>query len=214
MNGLIKKDLLTIWKKNSSFSLLLMIGGIVLLVYRQSGVGIMMVSIFILPLFGSFEHFELSVADDKWKWDKYAIALPLTKSDIVRSRFYICGAVVLIMFILSLVLNIGAALVLNQFSLYVHIVFSVLGFLVGVLFMCIAIPCGYKFRLQGASVTAVLTMLITGGGVTALAVFDFDVFDITAVQFAIIAVCVTVLSAMLIWVSLKISTFFYAMKYR
>jgi hypothetical protein len=214
MNGLIKKDFITIKKNTSFFTILILLCGTGLFIHLQGGYGVMMLSLFVLPLLGPFEHFGLAIADDKLKWDKYVIALPITKKDIVRSRYYTCGAILIGLSVFSLLLNIIAAMLLNDFALSTHTTFTLFGLFIGVLYMSILMPCCYKWGIQGASISIVLIMLISGVGIVASSAFDINIDNIINAPVAVVLIGAVILAFVLITVSIKISTFVYGMKHK
>ena len=136
MKGLLTKDFLTVKKKYGIARLIMDLAIIAALMIILEGAGSIYISFLLVPLEIASMIITLANSDEQWKWGKYAVALPLSKKQIVTSRYAFAG--------------IGATIGLCTCSKH-HFLFLlsgisiwVLSFLVGSLFLCCAaVPCLY-----------------------------------------------------------------------
>lgn len=87
MKGFLWKDYLTIRKKYGLPRLVLDLAIVAALLILLEGTGALVVSLVLVPLEVTSMVVSLTSFDETWKWEKYAVALPVSKGEIVKSRY-------------------------------------------------------------------------------------------------------------------------------
>ena len=80
MKGLLIKDFLTVKKKYGIARLIMDLAIIAALMIILEGAGSIYISFLLVPLEVASMQITLANSDEQWKWGKYAVALPLSKS--------------------------------------------------------------------------------------------------------------------------------------
>lgn len=170
MTGLITKDLLVFkrcfhWPYRLASTLLLL--GTVLLFPQQGGHYIAL----LLPAMGVAFLTEIVKVDERSDWSGYLPALPVTRREIVLSKYAFCGLLLAACSLLSTALCVAAA-VLGQFPLESLLSDYITGVWFAILMVCFAIPSGFLFKndfCTGAMMIACALMAaVRGMGVDAL----------------------------------------------
>jgi len=174
MRGLIIKDFIAMFKRIRPMNYLLMAAATVFILIYFKGEGALYVAI-LLPVALSGIPKTLMVYDEQCKWDKYAIALPVTKKSIIGSRYLfflmIAVAASVIAFFISVV---SFALFPNDgFSPYLIAVLS--GLLLAIFYGLIAIPAGYSMGSNGGPLAMILTTFILMGAFYVLKRLNIDI---------------------------------------
>lgn len=166
MKGLILKDLLNMKSSLKMFTLMVVIYAVVFIPQGNSsfmaGFTILISTILIVTTMAY---------DDTAKWDKYALTMPLTRKDIVLSKylvmicFSVIGAVVGVVF--TLVAGIFQKnLAILATLLQVGIILSV-----ALIFGSLLLPLMYKFGVEKARLIMILCALLPTGVVILLSQF-------------------------------------------
>lgn len=100
MKGLLTKDFLTIKKKYGLPRVIMDIAIIIALMFILEKSGTIYISFLLIPIEIMSMIISLTTCDEQWKWGKYAVSLPVSKKQIVCSRYACAG-------ILSLIGRIG-----------------------------------------------------------------------------------------------------------
>lgn len=87
MKGLLIKDFLTIKKKYGVPRLIMDVAIIIALMIILGGTGAIYISFLLIPMEVASMVMSLTTCDEQWKWGKYAISLPVSKTQIVKSRY-------------------------------------------------------------------------------------------------------------------------------
>ena len=87
MKGLLIKDFLTIKKKYGVPRLIMDVAIIIALMIILEGTGAIYISFLLIPMEVASMVMSLTTCDEQWKWGKYAISLPVSKTQIVKSRY-------------------------------------------------------------------------------------------------------------------------------
>ncbi len=163
MKGLLLKDFMTISKKIKPINRIILAVAIVLLLTALKGVGAISISI-MLPVFASSLPITLSISDEQWKWDRYAIAMPVTRKKIVESRYVFCLLVICVLSLAAFLVNVGAYFLFREFEFAFYLGMSLAGFVIGVIYLLLIIPAGYILGINGsAAVMMVILFLVAGG---------------------------------------------------
>lgn len=86
MKGLLIKDFLTIKKKYGAPRIAMDIAMIAALMVILHGTGAIYISFLLIPIEVMSMVMSLTTCDQQWKWGKYAVSLPVTKAQIVKSE--------------------------------------------------------------------------------------------------------------------------------
>ena len=105
MKGLLTKDFLTVKKKYGIARLIMDLAIIAALMIILEGAGSIYISFLLVPLEVASMLITLANSDEQWKWGKYAVALPISKRQIVSSRYAFGGIAAIIGLCVALVVN-------------------------------------------------------------------------------------------------------------
>ena len=105
MKGLLTKDFLTVKKKYGIARLIMDFAIIAALMIILEGAGSIYISFLLVPLEVASMLITLANSDEQWKWGKYAVALPLSKKQIVSSRYAFAGIAAIIGLCFALAVN-------------------------------------------------------------------------------------------------------------
>ncbi|OAA84861.1 ABC-2 transporter permease [Clostridium ljungdahlii] len=163
MRGLILKDLYNL-KKTSKF-LIIWIVGFGVLFFQQNNMAFLDGFVVILA---SMLVTNTITYDNMVKWDKYALTMPVTRRDVVLSKY-------LVSTILSLIgAGIAVALCFAQ-GIYKHNldmveIFEATGLVlaVGFLFISIVLPVIYKFGVEKSRIVIFLVFFLAFAGITGI----------------------------------------------
>lgn len=178
MNGLVKKDLITLEKQKFSTIAGLLFTVIVFLILWQ-GMGALLLGALSLPFLTIFTPFTLRASDEQWKWDKYAISLPVSKKQIVASRYLSCCVISAVYFLFALALNIGAYFWFQDHSIPIHLASAFIGFGVSLFFVFLLLPASYARGLEVSVWVLVIIMVIYIGAIVVIRKTSFDIFSLS-----------------------------------
>ena len=88
MKGLLTKDFLTIKKKYGLPRVIMDIAIIIALMFILEKSGTIYISFLLIPIEIMSMIISLTTCDEQWKWGKYAVSLPVSKKQIVCSRYH------------------------------------------------------------------------------------------------------------------------------
>ena len=153
--GLMLKDLLNLRSTIITLIVLLLI-----LVVSLISMGFIMPIYFLMIIFAAILPMTSITMDDIAKWDRYALTMPFTRKDIVRSKY-----VLMIMLIGSAILISGIIFAIsfylmpeNALSFWLIILISA----VGLLYSSFLLPLLYKFGSEKARYIMLLPMILVG----------------------------------------------------
>lgn len=166
MKGLLTKDLLTIQKKYGMKRLVMDIVIIIALMAVLEGTGAIYISFLLIPLEVTSMVISLTTCDEQWKWGKYAISLPVSKTQIVKSRYVFAGSMAFI--------GLGVALIVNTISYFCfpayrfgfYLFITIASFCVALLFLSFTLPSNYSLGVNaGFAAMIILVILIVALGI-------------------------------------------------
>ena len=170
MKGLIIKDLCVL--KNQMKTLLLVLAFFIIFsIFNKDATFIL----FLIPFYMIMIFITTFSYDEFNKWDSYCNSLPLSRKEIVRSKYILFNASSLILLILGII----AALIVPNFienTTFESIFASIIGIAFGIyLVISLLIPFYYKFGSQKGRImlflcVAILALLI--GTITSLDIFN------------------------------------------
>lgn len=167
MKGLIIKDLLQlkVYKKNMIISILLY--SFIIYINMIDNQGETMGETFIMFLFSSYAMATINL-DEKNNSDKYALSLPVTKKELLLSKYILGVSSILIGAILGLVIEcIVGYVCYKTFILSKSLLYPVLLIVLAIsLMQAVQLPCAYKFgsekgRLQTYLYVLALIVLVS-----------------------------------------------------
>lgn len=208
MKGLIQKDFYVMRERIRPLNyILIAIIALGLLFYFQA-VGAMYVALF-LPLFLVGIPKTIMVYDTQCKWDKLAIALPVTRKTIVASRYLFFTLITVAMSIISFGLCVAAGIFFKELTLSLCVKFSVAGFVLALFYGLLTIPTGYAMGTNGGSFTMMFSVVLFLAVAYILKQFRIDLESLALwlANYAII-IGVVVLAIMGV-ISYKLSVRFY-----
>lgn len=164
VKGLIIKDLYNLEKYKVSFLINFVIfAGLVFLSPMILNIfPTMIITYMIMIALSSFSFDEVS------KSEKYILSLPITKKDVVLSKYILVNLLTIISLIIAIILSVVIKYIIKSDIQIIEIIVSGLtGLVVIMSFAFIQIPSIYKFgyekgRINGVMITSIIAICITG----------------------------------------------------
>lgn len=204
MKGLIVKDFLTIKKKYGITRIVMDIAIIVALMAILNGTGAIYISFLLIPIEVMSMVMSLATCDQQWKWGKYVVSLPVSKGQIVKSRYMSALIISGIGLLTAFVVNTITYFCFPQFAYGFYLFISAASFAVTLLFLSFVLPSNYSLgENAGFAVMIILVILLVVLGVwsklTSNAIMQFvvDNFDFSLAIFFTIAIVMWILSCTL-----------------
>ena len=204
MKGLLTKDFLTIRKKYGIPRVAMDIFIIVALMVVLKGTGAIYISFLLIPIEVMSMVMSLATCDQQWKWGKYAISLPVTKAQIVKSRYTFSVILSCVGFIVALMVNTVSYFCFPKYDYGFYLFVAAASFAVTLLFLSFVLPSNYSLgENAGFAVMIILVILLIILGVwsnmtgNAIMQFVVDNFDICLVIFFASAIVIYILSCLL-----------------
>lgn len=165
MKGLLIKDFLTIKKKYGVPRLIMDVAIIIALMIILEGTGAIYISFLLIPMEVASMVMSLTTCDEQWKWGKYAISLPVSKTQIVKSRYAFALILSLVGFAVALGVNTISFICFPayRFGFYVFLSIASLGFTL--LFLSFILPSNYSLGVNAgfaAMIIMVILLIILG----------------------------------------------------
>lgn len=155
MHGLIQKDLYSLRGSLKSILLIMVLFGI-LFIPQAGGISFIAVTVFIMP---SLVISTISM-DDFVKWDKYALTLPLSRKDIVKSKYELLLLLSIIGAIIGLAVTAVYNLVVNQASVEDILMMGVMMVAISIALLGIVMPVIYKFGVEKARILMMVCIFL------------------------------------------------------
>lgn len=166
MRGLLMKDFLTIRKKYGARRLVIDLAIIAALLIALQGTGAVYISLLLIPLEATSMVISLATCDEQWKWGKYVVALPVSKEQVVRSRYAFAGAMALAGFVAALAVNLLSYLCFPAFRLGFYLFVSFVSLCVTLAFLSFVLPSNYSLGVNaGFAAMIVLVVLLVVLGI-------------------------------------------------
>ena len=186
MKGLLTKDLLTVRKKYGIPRLIMDLAIIAALMIALEGAGAVYISLILVPLEAATMVTTLNGCDEQWRWEKYAVALPLSKGEIVTGRYLFAGLSALAGLCVALGVNTLSYFCFPAFRFGFYLFLSGASLCVALLLLAFILPSSYWRGVNaGFAVMFLLVILLVVLGVwsqvTGNAVMEFivDHFDLS-----------------------------------
>ncbi|WP_338212230.1 ABC-2 transporter permease [Lactobacillus juensis] len=164
MRGLLYKDFQLILNKLSVKSRLLIILVLLLVTIFGRESGTIFLSI-MGPIGLASIPTGLLVADQESGWNRFVGVFPIPKRNIVLARYIFCISLIVFISFITLILSIATALIFQQFSLQIHIIISIVGLLIGIMYVVLILPAVYASGTFGSTIVNILVLVLIMGGV-------------------------------------------------
>lgn len=188
MKGLMTKDFLTVKKKYGLTRLIMDFAIITALMIILEGAGAIYISFLLVPLEVASMLITLANSDEQWKWGKYAVALPVSKKQIVSSRYAFAGIAAIIGLCVSLIVNTISYFCFPTYRFGFYLFIAVASFCVVLLFLAFILPSNYWMGVNaGFAVMFIMIILLVVLGIwskmtnNAIIGFIVDNFDLSVV---------------------------------
>lgn len=185
MKGLMTKDFLTVKKKYGVTRLIMDFAIITALMLILEGAGAIYISFLLVPLEVASMLITLANFDEQWKWGKYAVALPVSKKQIVSSRYAFGGIAAIIGLCVSLIVNTISYFCFPAYRFGFYLFIAVASFCVVLLFLAFILPFNYWMGVNaGFAVMFIMIILLVVLGIwskmtnNAIMGFIVDNFDL------------------------------------
>lgn len=162
MSGLLYKDFQLILNKVSVKSRLLIILILLLVTVFGRESGTIFLSI-MGPIGLASIPTGLLVADQESGWNRFVGVFPIPKRNIVLARYIICISLIVFISFITLILSIATALIFQQFSLQIHIMISIVGLLIGIMYVVLLLPAVYASGTFGSTIVNILVLVLIMG---------------------------------------------------
>lgn len=166
MIGLIIKDVLNLRKHTKAYL-------IILIFYFAIGIAnedFSMVSSMIALIAAMMPITAMSY-DERSKWDRYALTMPLSRGSIVVSK-YLLGLIFLITaFIITMLFN----LLFSKIQLTENILTNLITFSAGIIIMSVIFPILFKFGIEKGRILMMLVLFAPTGIILLLTKFGFEI---------------------------------------
>ena len=151
MAGLIYKDLVNLKAQAKVMGILIIVYGVIALTSDNTVMLGAMLSVLaaMLPI-------TAMAYDDKAKWDKYAMTMPVSRKDLVLSKYFLGGGFILIAFGLNVAFNLVVGIMAMEDI--IPIALMLLG--AGLFFMAVTLPLMFKFGVEKGR-TAMFILIAT-----------------------------------------------------
>lgn len=207
MKGLLTKDFLTIRKKYGIPRVVMDIFIIIALMFVLKGTGAIYISFLLIPIEVMSMVMSLATCDQQWKWGKYAVSLPVTKAQIVKSRYTFAVIVACVGFLVSLAVNTVSYFCYPKYEYGFYLFVAAASLAITLLFLSFVLPSNYSLgENAGFAVMIILVVLLIVLGVwsnmtgNAIMRFVVDNFDMCLLIFFGATVFIGILSCTLsIW---------------
>ena len=151
--------------------------------------GTIFINFLLIPLEAASMLIILTNCDEQWKWGKYAAALPVSKKQIVGSRYMFAGISALCGFCAALAVNVISYLCFRTYDFGYYLFLSAASFWVVLLFLYFILPSNYWLGVNaGFAVMFVLLILVIAAGVWAKFA-DHGILEAVGSHFYVFFVC-------------------------
>ena len=213
MKGLFAKDLLTVRKKYGIARLMVDIAIMAAMMLVLEDKGAFFISFLLLPLEIMSIVITLATCDEQWKWGKYAISLPVSKTQIVSSRYGFAALLSGAGLVVSLIVNTVSYFYFPMYAYGFYIFAAFAGFAVTLLFLAFILPSNYSLGVNAGFVIMLVMLGVilllgfwSGKNENAISMFIVDNFEFCIGLSALTILMVCILSYVL-------SVFFFKRKH-
>lgn len=174
MKGLIIKDFITMFKRIRPMNYLLIAAATVFILIYFKGEGALYVAVF-LPVVLSGVPKTLMVYDEQCKWDKYAIALPMTRKSIIGSRYLFFLMTAVAASVIAFFISVISCIFFPNEGFSPYLIAGISGLLLAIFYGMITIPAGYSMGTNGGPLAMLLTTFLLMGAFYVLKRLNVDI---------------------------------------
>lgn len=158
MKGLIKKDLLLLKSQLKSYLVIVLVFAIVSFMSNDN------TFITLLPILGVMLIISTLSFDNYYKWDAFALTLPLSRKDNVKSKYILAILITLTFIVFStcilIAFNTIKGFPINAFNIITLMCGSLLGASIAT---SISLPLMYKFGSENGRMIMIIMVFAIGG---------------------------------------------------
>lgn len=154
MKGLILKDLLNLKSTFKMLGVMMLFFAVVFLPQGNGAIFGIIIMMFAMMVVTTIS------CDDLAKWDAYALTMPVTRAEMVLSKYLVMVLLNTLGAVLSLIIGIVGSFLMNQsFDLEILVIVGLV-YLIAFIFGSLIIPLIYKFGTEKARLMLFLCALI------------------------------------------------------
>ena len=176
MKGLILKDLMNLRRYSRTIWAIIALYAVMMVTMDNVNfLGGMIILLFTMMSVTSFSYDSLA------KWERYAVTLPLSRAQIVRSKYVLS----LILALMGALISLIAAVVFSFFkpgNLLESVLSAYVLFIIALFFMAVLLPLIYKFGVEKSRIMIILVAAAPTAAVVALGQMGIKLPDISTVQ--------------------------------
>lgn len=160
--------------------------------------GTIYISFLLIPIEIMSMIISLTTCDEQWKWGKYAVSLPVSKKQIVCSRYACAGILSLIGFVVALIVNSASYILFPQYAYGFYLFMSCASFALTLLFLAFVLPSNYSLGVNAGFATMFILIILlvvlglwtkaTNNSIMWFVVENFEV-SIAIAGVSVVAIC-------------------------
>lgn len=158
MRGLIYKDFAIFCKCMNKKMIAIEVGFTVLLILGAGRYGGLLASV-LFAIFVGIQNVMSITSDDKVRWKKYQMAMPLGEFSVVASKYISVLCTLGISVLGSTVLNLLSGVVYQNFDIFVWGLAILISIFVPLIWTGISLPFAYWFGVQSAQVMGIIVVI-------------------------------------------------------
>ncbi len=160
MKGLLTKDFLTLKKKYGITRVIIDLAIMSALMIVLESTGSIYISFLLLPLEITSMIISLTTCDEEWKWNKYAISLPITKTKIVKSRYLLAGILSLTGLLIAILVNTISYFCFPKYKYGFYLLIAFASFAIMLLFLAFILPSTYSLGVNAGFAVMIVLLAI------------------------------------------------------
>jgi hypothetical protein len=160
MKGLLTKDFLTLKKKYGITRVIIDLAIMIALMIVLESAGSIYISFLLLPLEITSMIISLTTCDEEWKWNKYAISLPITKTKIVKSRYLLAGILSLTGLLIAILVNTISYFCFPKYKYGFYLFIAFASFAIMLLFLAFILPSTYSLGVNAGFAVMIVLLAI------------------------------------------------------
>ena len=133
---------------------------IIALMFILEKSGTIYISFLLIPIEIMSMIISLTTCDEQWKWGKYAVSLPVSKKQIVCSRYACAGILSLIGFVVALIVNSASYILFPQYAYGFYLFMSCASFALTLLFLAFVLPSNYSLGVNAGFATMFILIIL------------------------------------------------------
>jgi ABC-type transport system involved in multi-copper enzyme maturation permease subunit len=158
MKGLLAKDFLTLKKKYGMTRLLIDVAIMAAMMIVLEEKGALFISFLLLPLEIMSFVITLATCDEQWKWSKYAISLPVSKRQIVNSRYTSATLLSGLGLAVALLVNTISFFCFPMYAYGFYLFVAFASFALTLFFIALILPSNYSLGVNAGFVMMLVLM--------------------------------------------------------